>query len=471
MTTTSRVQLTVTSEAPIPLGPLSVEIIPESGDPIQFVLSSNHPEHVVEVPPGRCAVVASHPNEVRFRRSVTVSASEVTRVALAKGLADSPNEFMWPEAMRGEVARDPRREAPGEIGVLNGFTATNLKAITTARASDEFVMLAPEEQSLRLRMWDLPGMKATASVHARDNSDQRSRFLKIRIRSGCLAVGLVDREDFGPIVMTPPFCKPLDITFAAEGVATRAAERYLNPSGERAPVALATPTDAILADFLSAIGCPPLEHGEAIWELANIDEAADCLTTQFACPAGRLLAAHYLLRFSPDKLPLRVVDDLITALPDVADGPVIGVWLRLTSSAGEIKAIDPEAIDRQVHELTALALGRRTTLFRRTRRLLTKALRLHPESQRPQTRAAVDEPAPADFLDYGAHAGGLEAFWGTDPFSPGRQVRASRTPYRDIADVVLRDSAFIHTDFAAVAAPRQPQEDDMSQSTAQQRVA
>jgi len=53
MTTTSRVSLTVTSEAPIPLGPLSVEIIPESGDPIQFVLSSNHPEHVVEVPPGR----------------------------------------------------------------------------------------------------------------------------------------------------------------------------------------------------------------------------------------------------------------------------------------------------------------------------------------------------------------------------------------------------------------------------------
>ena len=477
MTKIPRVPLTVTSDAPLPLGPLSVEIIPENGDLIEFTLTSNHREHMVDVPPGRCAVIASHLNHARFRRSVTVSAGKPARVTLAKDIPDSPNEFVWPETMRGEVIRIPRLDNPGRLGSLNGFTAQTLKALTTAHAPEQFIRSALAERSMRVRVWNLPGKDVTASIHADHDSDQGSSFLKVRIESGCLAVGLVDRDGFGPIVMTPPFQKPLDVTFLAEGIATRAAKRYLNPSAHRAPVALATPTEPIVADLLAAIGCPPVDDPQALWEqnVRSFDDAG-WLSGKSACPTGILLAAHYLLRFLPDRLPLRLVDDLTAALPDAADGPVIGAWLRLLSSADEINAIDPDIIDRQVHDLLAVALTRRTTLFRRTRRLLTKALRLESELQLPETnrRRAAVEPGPADFLNHGAHAGGLEAFWGTGPFSPGPQARSSILPSRDIGSVKLRGTTFVRT-ISVVAPPlterQQSWKENMGQSTSQQRLA
>jgi len=476
MTKASCAPLTVSSDAPFSLGPLSIEIISENCAPIEFALTSNYREHVIEVPPGRCAVIVCRPNQSRFRHSVTVTAGKPARVTLAKDVPDSPYEFMWPETMRGEVTRGPRLDEPLRIGVLSGFAAHNLRAITTARAPEEFV-----RQSMRLRVWNLPGMDAVASILAGPDSDRGSPFLKVRIESGSLAVGLVDREGFGPIVMTPPFQKPLDVTFLAEGLATHAAERYLNPSGQRVPVALATPADPILADFLCAIGSPPIGNAEAVWKHdvgshANIESALGCLSETFAGPAGVLLAAHYLLRFLPDRLPLRSVDDLTMALPDAADGPVIGAWLRLLSNADEVKAIDPDDIDRQVHNLLAMALTRRTTLFRRTRRLLTKALRLERDLQLPETwrRRAGDEPAPADFLNRGAHAAGLEAFWGTGPFSPGPQAGVSTPPSRDIARLMLRGSTFVLTNSAVgpvLMQHQQSSEEDMAQSTSQQRVA
>jgi hypothetical protein len=63
--------------------------------------------------------------------------------------------------------------------------------------------------------------------------DTRSSLLKISIRKGCLAVGLLDESGFGPIVMTPKFHDGLDITFLAEGVCSWAAARYANPSGPK----------------------------------------------------------------------------------------------------------------------------------------------------------------------------------------------------------------------------------------------
>jgi len=481
MTKDGRLPLTVSGDAPFSLGPLSVEIIPENGEPIGFALTSNYREHTVDVTPGRCAVIARRPNQACFRQSVTVSAGMPVRVALAKDVPGSPNEFMWPETMRGEVTRVLRLDRLERSGMLNGFAAQTLKAITTARAPDEFVRLAAGQRAMRLRVWNLPEQEAAASVYADLDSEHASSFLKVRIESGCLAVGLVDRDGFGPIVMTPPFRKPLDISFLAEGVATCAAERYLNPSGQRAPVALATPTEPILADFLCAIGCPAMEHREAVWKhnvggLADAESAVGCLNEQFACPAGVLLAAHYLLRFLPDRLSLRSVDHLTTAMPDVADGPVIGAWLRLLSRADDVKAIDPDIIDREVHDLLAEALARQGTLFRRTRRLLTKSLRLGSELHPLETsrRPALDAPGPARFLNYGAHAGGLEAFWGTDPFTPGPRTRDSTLPARDIANVTLRGTMFVCTTPPApcfLAGRRPSSEEDMAQSTSQQRVA
>lgn len=448
-----RSRLTISSAGSDSLGPLSVAVFPETGEPIEFALASGCREHTVKVPPGRYAVVASRPNGDRLRRSVTVAAGQPVRIAFAEDLSDPPNEFMVPEVMRGEITRLSRLAGAGSVVVPGGFVAQDLKSIAAVRMPKDFLGAGVSEQSMFVRVWNLAGRGASASILADHDLDEGSPFLKVRIRSGCLAVGLVDRDGFGPIVMTPPFQEPLDVTFLAEGVATRAAVRSLNPSGRPVPVALANPMQPILADFLSAISCPAFERAEQVWEhnvggLADIERALRCASGELACPAEVLLAAHYLLRFLPDRLPLGLADNLMWALPEAADGPVIAAWLYLSSGADEVRAIDRDAIDRRVSDLLAVALSRRIALFSRTRRLLTKALRLESEAQHwlMGSREAVATLGPERFSIHGAHAGGLEAFWGTGPFSPGPQGTGSTGGGHDIARATLRGTEFVRTD-------------------------
>jgi hypothetical protein len=255
--------LKITSESAHSLGPLSVEVIPETGDSLEeFALSSGDQSHELLVPPGRYAVIARRPNGDRLYRSVTVSSATPASVNFADGLPLSPNEFMQQETSRGEVAPGaPVKKKRGAwLGVVQGFAGHALEALAATREAVLTSARKSKQSVWTLQAWRSPNQPASSPpVHF--TFDKGLSFLKIRTEPHCLAVGLLDQTGFGPIVMTPPFRKPLDITFVAECLAARAAVRYLNPSGQRALVALVTPDEAPVADLLTALASASLVWG------------------------------------------------------------------------------------------------------------------------------------------------------------------------------------------------------------------
>lgn len=426
------------------LGPLSVEVVPEGGDPIEFALSSNHDAHEMSVGPGRYAIIARRPNGTRLRRSVVLEAGEQLSVNLADGLPPSPNEFMWRETERGDVA-------PGAIvkkigrprGVLQGYAAEALQAATSARAVARGTFAAPASRATS--WWTLcawPSQDGAVGPAPQPSFDTGVSFLKIRTEGRHLAVGVVDESGFGPIVMTPSFRESLEITFLAEALSTRVSMRSLVPSGQRSPVALATPEEPAVADLLSALASPSVEHAEALWDQADNTavNARDYVEGKFEHPAEALLGAHYLLRFVPDRLPLRWADNLADALPRAADGPVIAAWLRLRSRAEHVRTFGAKQLAADSQRLFAEACRRPVTLFARTRLLLVDGLHLYPDVAWPP--ATAPGTSPADFFSCGAYAGGLEAFWGTDPRTAGPNAPVSPLPRTDLGRVKLSGSTF-----------------------------
>jgi len=81
-------------------------------------------------------------------------------------------------------------------------------------------------------------------------------------------------------------------------------------------------------------------------------------------------------------------------------------------------------------------LQRPKVLFARTRLLLAKGLSLRPQKENEDAAKVLP------FLDYGAQAGGLEAFWGRGPFSPGPVGSANNEPAIDVAQFELKGSEF-----------------------------
>jgi hypothetical protein len=120
---------------------------------------------------------------------------------------------------------------------------------------------------------------------------------------------------------------------------------------------------------------------------------------------------------------------------------VIAAWLRVTCNATNVRALDPKKLNGELARLFADALTRPVTWFARTRRLLVDGLRLGKLAV-PGGKSANLAPDPTAYLDYGAHAGGLEAFWGTHPFSPGPMVRAGAPPSHRIVSVMLDGTTF-----------------------------
>jgi hypothetical protein len=84
-----------------------------------------------------------------------------------------------------------------------------------------------------------------------------------------------------------------------------------------------------------------------------------------------------------------------------------------------------------------MAIASRVVLFARTRALLADGLRLLPIPLRNR----ID---PAVYLNYGAHAGGLESFWGRDRRTPGllEPQRGRTEPYVKIGKVRLQGTSF-----------------------------
>jgi hypothetical protein len=407
----------------------------------EFSLSSLYHTHMISVPPGRYAVMARRPNGDRLLRSVMVSPGAHARVSFADALRPSPNEFLQEETGRGEIASAPAlSKGDRPVGLLRGIAAQSLAAVTTARvASGKSASHA--KSTWTLRAWGTVGEEPKESL-ARLGFSAGVPFLKVSTSQQCLALGLCDEQGFGPIVVTPPFRQPLHVTFLAQALATRPAARYLNPSGRRAPVALVTPNEASTADLLAALGAPEVEHAADLWSRGS-GHAINYVEGKFKNPAEALLGAHFLLRFLPDRLQLKWADNLSDAYPEAADGPVIAAWLRLLSRAADVRQLEPKKLKKRLEQHLAEALVRPITLFARTRRLLVDGLRFLPPETRERPKSASPKRAePSQFLDYGAHAGGLEAFWGTDPASPGTK-RLARLRSIEIARVKLSGSAFI----------------------------
>ena len=59
------------------------------------------------------------------------------------------------------------------------------------------------------------------------------------------------------------------------------------------------------------------------------------------------MAAHYLLRFLPKRLPVHWADILARALPEAADGPAIAAWAHILNRP---KGATDDQIDRAVDE-------------------------------------------------------------------------------------------------------------------------
>lgn len=424
--------LTITAGPGASLGPLSVEVIPETGDSLkEFSLSSGHLEEKIELSAGRYAVIARRPNGQRLYRSVTVESGRPQTISLSDNMPASPNEFMEPERHRGQVAIDPSTTGTeAKRGILS---AQGTPALAAVAARHRLLAHAPPQQ-WKLRAWYKGGEAKPRQFHL----DVGESFLKIRMnRPSCLALGLLNEKGAGPIVMIPPFDEPLSITFPAECLLP-VVSRYSGVSTQRALVALVTPDDPHIADLLTALGSVSVEHTDAIWG-QNAD-ALRYVYEKYDDPAKALIGAHYLLRFLPDKLPIAWADNLSRLLPDAADGPVIAAWLRLKSQSEEVQKIDPKTLGGTIDRLFSDALSRPIAWFARTRRLLIDGLPLAPEATRQV--ASRDKPEASDYLDYGAHAGGLEAFWGRHPFGPGSRQWANEPPSSDLAILHLAEKSF-----------------------------
>jgi hypothetical protein len=446
MTDPVEVNLTVQAGGRSSLGPMTVEIVQEGGDSIEFVLTSSQSKHQLMLPAGRYAIMARRPNGERLRRSVTLTASPQV-VTLSD--EPSPNEFMQPETSRGEVAVSGVSDKVKGPAILKGFAGEALKSVAAVQPSDQSERAklqrraAQGVQQLTIRAW--PSRSPTDMTVFPPAIGPS--LLKISVHRGCLAVGILDESGYGPIVMTPKFRDGLDVTFLADGISTWAAQRYLNPSGQRTPVALATPRDPNVADLLSALAVPIVEHAQAVWEQSigrvgaggdSVSASLEYLSEKFSFPGEAILAAHYLLRFLPDKLPLRWADNLSKAYPGVADGPVIAAWLRLTGKGDDVTAQDAKQIDSTVADLLRTAARSHVVAFARTRVLLADGMRLQPIK-------IGEEVHPSVYLNYGAHAGGLEAFWGRDTHSPGPagSQPASTQPCVNLGTVRLQGTVFM----------------------------
>jgi hypothetical protein len=279
------------------------------------------------VPPGRYAVIARRPNGARLYRSVIVKDSTGAALSFSDQLPPSPNEFMQAETNRGEVAVDPdRRGLEGHFGVVQGYAEQAVKSVNTGFELRELAQPAAPQQ-WTLRIWAARNSDSGALASAHYHVDAGASFLKITTRPGCFAVGFLNQDGIGPIVMTPPFHDPLHLTFPAECLLPQVAPRYVNPSGQRALVAIVTHDDPMIADLLTALGSAQVEHSEALW--TQNSQALQYVYDKYEDPAKALVGAHYLLRFLPDQLPLEWVDNLSRILGDAADGPVIAGWLRL----------------------------------------------------------------------------------------------------------------------------------------------
>lgn len=451
------------------MGPLDVTVYSNEAEALEFTLSSGDTQWSQEVAPGANTVVARRPDGTKLIQTLQVGEGDNV-VDLSNLIPPSPNEFMQDEAARGLVSAATPAASPRSVsewalplgGSLNRALANAAYSVSdappSAPTSGELTFGADTPNAtlgsslrftfgrrLKLVAWAFrnggwaPLEALAAQAFPGHGVATSPNFLKVLVREPWpCALGLLDEEGFGPIVMAPPLLAGVEITFIAKAVYLRAADRRKLGNGARAPVALVTPQEPAVSDLLTALAGTRVDRAADLWSQASSSVALgmptiaqEMVMDKATAPSEALLGAHFLLRFLPKQLETYWADNLSAQLAEVADGPVIAAWARL-SNATLTESVDTvqEDLDRLVRE----ALRRPVTLFARTRSLLFDALH-YVGGQLPDNETT----ALRAYRRFGADAAGLEAFWGASPDRPGE---AAGTSSEGLRDVDLRDGLF-----------------------------
>jgi hypothetical protein len=424
----------------------------------------------LEVQSGRYTVVARRPNGSRLRQTTVVGEADAS-VALSNAVGAAPNEFMQPEAERGEIAPVPTFPARSALGapfsgvfadilgraMLGGTRLSTLRRDNVVAGPALDVGAVPAPNPLALRGWRFDGAHWLAlgrADFARTGQTSLSGdFLKLAVQprtagdgapTEVLCFGLLDGSGFGPLVILTPFVEPVELTFVAKGAFAHAADRGATPGQQRVPVALFTPSAHALADFLSALATPATSSAETIWNQAaphlapgsgaDVTAALAVPLNKFRRPVEALVAAHYVLRFLPKRLPLAWAENLVRAMPFAADGPVVAAWAWIYNRPQDATDLQ---VDAAVARNVSLPLARPITLFARTRALLFEAQHLVPADPQSDSLWRTEER----FRRAGAAAGGLESFWGRAPEAPGSAGDAQPGP--DLDGISLAGETFL----------------------------
>ena len=468
-------ELRITS--PRDLGPLTLQLLTARGQtlPPPEMLTSQRREVTVEAPAGDYVVIATRPNGQTITSEVTVTPTvDGGRCDISVDV-NSPNEFMYDATDRGLVPgtnpqlRDSVEGSASQfqftyrVGVSGdaGRALTALAAAPSASTAITSVGSVFQPASRRAGpdgLWRADSRSYVAQSFAPDASPEAPKslwlrrwieveghwrphqsdvsFPEINIGRGYVrvypkfygsmyggptcAVGLVDEDGFGPVVVVPPFTDGMDVVFLADGLAASSvANRISNPSAVKVPVALALPRNTVFADLLSALNAASLPGAEQLLSgdagLGSADYAFRALWDKQKDYGAATLGAHYLLRFMPKRIPIEWLENLMRIRPEIADGPTllaaryiaVGGKQGAEVSGGEIRDLLRESLRRPIH------------LFARSRSLLAQSIRAYGPRFRSRKLEVIHprRPRPTDFLDVAAGAGGVDAHWG---FGPGR---------------------------------------------------
>ncbi|CAN7686416.1 hypothetical protein LJR234_005731 [Mesorhizobium amorphae] len=421
---------------PQPLGPLSVEIIGEGGQRVgpRLTMSSHHNSlSVSDVPSGEYTVVATRPSgeQLVVTAHVDPSGGEalITVPAVKSGPSGPLFNFGLTDSAGLEEALDvTSKELRAERLVL-------ASAMAWATASESMPSLHQAmpwfASNLRLVGWIFDRGRWRRNDDFGFSIEADGDLMRIRIIADHpMAVGLLNERGFGAIVIVPPFTGGVDVTFVAAGVAlAHGADRINNPSSLRVPVAYATPNDPLLADLLVGLAAPALPNALSFLPEAgtgNIGAAVSYFRDKYRDSAAGVLGALFLARFAPTKLPTEWLKNLRELLPDIADTALLLAWVQAEQG-------DPDEGQASVAELLRKASASQCVLFARTRFQLTQMTHRYgplPRARKKKRVLSRRRPRAGDFLDFGADAGGLEAFWGVSPYRPGRPIRPVRPSLR-----------------------------------------
>jgi hypothetical protein len=457
-----------------PLGPLRIEIIDAAARRLRSApaLTSTLTEIVVrDVPPGDYTILATRPSgevlatEVRVTPNGGQATIAPTIAPRSDLLRDATRLGLAPSATRpDETLRDLALRTPPSANTVVRALGSLMKANRAESGlGDAFYQLVEDDipaapthaarQGLRLRAWRFaPDAGWTrrgllTEFMVKGGGD----FLQIQSSSETpAALALVDDRGFGPIVIVPPFRGGVSVTFLAAGVAlSRFADRAENPSAARVPVALGVPRDPLLADLLLGLSAPSLPGATSILgdeHPGAMEGAFSILVEKSRDPAGAVLAAMFLARYAPERLPLHWLVRVESLLPGIADPEVLMGAIQADQGRSAVPWSTP------LTEILRGASQRRCVFFSRARQQLNQLTRLHGPYPRAR-QDSVSKPRrarPGDYLDFAAEAGGLESFWGRSPTRPGPDdhmatgLHAARTAGLGISFV---DGQFAPTSF------------------------